>query len=509
MRRTDLTVGAESAMPEAAAQRAATAGAALRALAFSSMAQAGAKVLHLGLNVVASLALIRYLGPAGYGDYVFVFSFTALVGLLSDFGLSNVAVREMSRQPGAERAILGTAVGGRLGLAAFSWALAQALLFVMGVRADLKLAIAVTSLLFVTDALLSVVVLFQVRLAMQYEALVSLVIQALDTLLILWLISRSAGLLAIVAIPVCTTLIGIPLAWAIGRARFGMSLRFEIGRLPGLLTEALPVGLALLVAVTYLKLDSVLLALLRSPREVGLYGAAYKPVEYLLLASAVLINPMFPLLSRWRLDRERFQALYRRGSEALLAFVLPIPVVLTFVATPLLLTVYTPPFAPAAVPMRILSVALVFMVVNSWQGFVLLSRGRQRVTLAYDAAGLVLNVILNLALIRLWGYLGAAVAALLTSIFIAGCAVSAVARVLGATADYARLPRVVLSNVALAATFWLLALAGAPWWVALPIAGLGYPAWLLLFQVTNLAELRLLLPNRESPGGAAPALETS
>jgi len=48
----------------------------VRAVAMSVTVQFVAKVLLLVLNALASVAVIRYLGPHGYGDYVFAFSFS-------------------------------------------------------------------------------------------------------------------------------------------------------------------------------------------------------------------------------------------------------------------------------------------------------------------------------------------------------------------------------------------------------------------------------------------------
>jgi hypothetical protein len=68
------------------------------------------------------------------------------------------------------------------------------------------------------------------------------------------------------------------------------------------------------------------LASFRPSREIGLYGSAYQPIEYAFLATAVVINVAFPLLSQsWGTDHERFVRLYRRGSEVLLGAMLLAP----------------------------------------------------------------------------------------------------------------------------------------------------------------------------------------
>jgi len=469
------------------------AGAMVRAVTLSAGTQIAAKAVHLGLNVVASLALIRYFGPASYGDYVFVFSFATLLGLVSDMGIAKVAVRGMARDERQTPGLLGTTVVARLCLAAFAAVGAQLVLVAMGARPEIHAAVAIASLLFFTDALLSVAALFQVRIALQYDALVQIVIQTLDTLLILILIARSASLVAIVAAPVISAVVGVAVAIVLARARFDLRVSFDARRLAELLREAAPVGANLFVAVVYLKIDTILVSVMRGPEEVGYYGAAYKPIEYLLLASAVLVNTLFPLLARWhRADHGRFVTIYRRGTEILLVGAIPIAIILSFAAEPLVTAVYSEAFAPAAAALKILSVALVFMTFNAWQGFVLLAGGRQRVTLAYDAVALVLNVVLNLLLIRVIGFVGAAFAALLTGAFIGIVGTVAVSRLLSSTLDIARIRSVLLANALLAVSLAGLLLSGMHWLGAIALASLAYPVWLFLFSVVTTADLRLL-----------------
>jgi O-antigen/teichoic acid export membrane protein len=171
---------------------------------------------------------------------------------------------------------------------------------------------------------------------------------------------------------------------------------------------------------------------------------------------------------------------------------------LAFTADPLVRAVYGAEYAPAAGALELLAIAVVLMIFNAWQGFVLLAAGRQRVTLAYNSVGLVINVILNVILISTAGFIGAAVAALLTSIFITVASGLAGARLVGATLDRVRLPRVALANVLLAVQAWLLGLAGLEWSLVLPLAAVTYPAYLLALRVVTVDELRLAIPLRNS-----------
>jgi O-antigen/teichoic acid export membrane protein len=421
-----------------------------------------------------------------------VFSFSTIFGLLSDMGIAKIAVRDMSRDASSSRGVLGTTIAARLVLATLGFLLAQVVLLAMGTRMDLRAAAAVVSLLYVNEAIMSMTAVFQVRLAMQYAALNTVINQSVQTILIFWLISQQASMLQLVAVPLLAGGLEVGLTFLIVRRRFKARLGLDLRRLPSLVAEAWPIGLGALLGAAFLKVDSIILGIMTTPGDVGMYGAAYKPIEYLFLASAVIIQPMFPLLARWQaVDTRRFQAMHRRGAQVLMAIALPIPVVLFFVAEPLLL--------------RILSFMLVLMVVTLWQDFTLIAGGKQRVTLIYDFAGLALHVVVAVVLIGQIGYIGAAFAATVTSLFVTTCATVSAARLVSARLDFRSFYGVVVANLGLAGAFWLLLAIGVPWLSGMVLAGLCYAGFLLLFRVTSLAELRLLLPS--APLREQPAME--
>lgn len=476
------------------------------AVSVSTAAQLGGRGVHFVLNVIAGLALIRYFGPAGYGDYAFVLTYATLFGLLSDFGLAKIAVRDMSRTASAAGSVLGTAIAARVVLAIVAAILAQVALSILGIRGDLRPLIGVASLLFLIEAVLSLAAVFQIRLAMQYEALVTIAIQVVDTAIILALIRMHASLIWLVAAPVISGVVGIALAVWLVRRRFPIQLSIDVSKLRQLLVDAAPVGLTTVIVVLYVKTDAVILGLLATPSDVGLFAAAYKPIEYALLALMLPINVLFPLLSRWSSTEPRlFRLLYWRGADALLALTLPVVVVAVLAAEPITVALYAPEFAAAATPLRLLACALPLMVLSAWQGFALLSGGHQRVTVAYDAVALLVNVAANLILIPRLGYLGAAFAALGTSVLVAACAWTFAARrldVRGGT--HLRLGRVLLANAVLAAML-VGGSALTSIWIALPVALLLYPCWLLAFGVVSRAEVGMLMPARR-PAHVAEAL---
>lgn len=440
-----------------------------RATVLSTVSQLGAKLVHLVLNVVSTLAVIRYLAPEGYGTYVLVLTVTTVAGVVADFGLPKLAVREAVRPDSDASEVIGTIAGLRLGLALGASLGIQLALLAFGQGPAAHLAGAVASLVVVGDAVLGVVVVvFQIHLAQHLEAAIRVASEAVETGLVLVLIAAGAGLPALFAAPAVGVLLGTVLALWVGRRRFGLRPRFATARLRGLVREALPLGPGLLVGVLYLKLDSIVVAVLRPSADLGLYGSACQPIEYVFLASAVVINVLFPLLARCYASgqHDRFAAIYRRGSELLFALAVAVPVVMLSTAVGLVELAYGPAYAAAAGPMRWLALALVPMTINGWQALVLLTGGHQRVTLAYNLVALGLAVPLDVLLVWAAGIDGAGMAAALGGLFVLCCSTTAVRRRLGVQLPAGRMVLIAVAGGVAALTGWAAQRAGAPWALA-------------------------------------------
>jgi O-antigen/teichoic acid export membrane protein len=250
----------------------------------------------------------------------------------------------------------------------------------------------------------------------------------------------------------------------------------------------------------------VVLGAMRPAHDVGIYGAAYQPIEYLVLGSAILVNVLFPLLASWNeTDHDRFVSLYRRGTDALAAATLAVPVLAVLVGPPVVDAVLEPRYGPSARVLLLLSVALVFIVAHTWQAFVLLAAGQQRVMLGAMSVALALNIVLDVALISAFGSTGAALATLATSAAVCWWMTGATTRLAGASVDAGSLCRVAAAAMAMAVAGWLALLAGLAWPLVAAAALAVYVVALRRLGVADPVALRsLLAPTPARANATAP-----
>jgi O-antigen/teichoic acid export membrane protein len=453
-----------------------------RAVVVSTTTQLIARSFDLIVNVTASLLILRHLGPNRYGDFVVVISIIGLAGLLSEFGLPKLAVREVARDPSERNSLVGTVIWLRLGLSVVAMAVAQIVLVALHADATVRVATLIAGTQFVGEAIMSVVVVFHVALKQQYEAFVRLVANVVKLGVVVALVATHSGVVLLVAATTSNALVAAALAWILAHRRFGLR------------PASLPIGPAMMIGVLYLKLDALMVAALGTRGDVGVYGAAYQPIEYLFLASAIVIQVIFPLLARARRrDPIAFTRMYRRGTDLVLTAVAPVAVVLFISAHDLVRAAYRDDYRGSAGPMMLLAVALVLMAVNVWQGLVLLAADRQGANLVYLSAAVVLNVVLDIFFVPWLGPSGAALGTLVSATFLVVCSTAAVARLAGATLAVSSVLRVVAANAVVAVAIGGLRLLGLHWVLSAVIGGLVYVPALGLCGVFDRAELRAVL----------------
>ncbi len=254
------------------------------------------------------------------------------------------------------------------------------------------------------------------------------------------------------------------------------------------------------------KLDSFMLAILRSRREVGLYGAAYAPIEYLGLAALALVTVLLPLLGRYAAtDKSRFLGVYRLGTEALLAFILPIAVIVAFLAPAAVTFVYSDRYAGAATPMRLLAVGLVMMTFCAWYATVLLAVGKEQLILRYNTIMLCVGLCAHVLLISLLGATGAALGTILVGAVTACWAWTLVRRFTHVSIHRTRVLRVVAASGVIALIASSLLFVGVGVWIAVGIGALAYLPALMFLRVAPRDLVSVLTAHADNSVSAAGA----
>ena len=390
----------------------------LRRYAINSTWMLAEKAASLAVGVVTTALVARYLGPTDFGILSYAIALSTLIALIGDFGLQGVVVREIIRDPERLEISLGTTLA--LKLSGYSIALAllwaiSLLSFTPGATEGKVIMIVSISLPF--HAVLDVVQSwFLSQVEARYVTVARLLGLAVSAVYRLMMVVSSAALIMFAwARPLMSGAVAITITWLYtrhGRIRM-QSWKFSKTRAKFLLEQSWAAFVGYLFANLYIRVDQIMLRWLVDSQEVALYSVSASKFQALSFLPVALVGSIFPRLVSLRdEDTNMYRVRLQQCFDLLAAVGLAFALALTVTATPLIALLYGEAYAGSS---RIL-------IVHSWLlpfAFVRVLFGRwihiekcPMLSLKTQSIGVVINIGLNVFLIRNYGAYGAAIATL-------------------------------------------------------------------------------------------------
>lgn len=445
------------------------------------------------LSVALVLGISRWLGTEGLGRYTLVVTFHTFFTTVGPFGLDAFLMREGAREPETFPDMLGHAilVGTALSFALMPImvGLGWALHYDAGTRvamALMSLAILPTTLLTYFDAV------FVARERAEYIAAGAFADVVIRVGLGLWVLAAGYGVAAVVATFIAGQTCAAMLSFLLMK-RAGVTLRWRLQRQFVMrLLKTGPTFVAIAVFATiYWRIDVLMLSLMGTLSDVGLYGASYRMMEIAKVLPQSICLALYPAVSHAAAYQP--EKLRRLGADTLRflwLMTLPIAVGVTILAREILLFTVGKDFLPATNVLYVLIWTIVPYAVTRYYAFVLVAANRQRVDLWLNVVMAMVNVLLNLVLIPRYGALGAAIATLISvAMFAAGQCLYMVWYLPDHLAALPPLSRPMLASVVMAAFAWVF--RGLPVLVVIAVAAVVYFVILLVSRYFVAEELRV------------------
>ncbi len=373
--------------------------------------------LTLGLFVASWTA--RYLGPENFGLLNYALSLSTIFASIAPLGLEGIAVREIIWNRAQAGSYIGTAIALRSACALVCSV--GSILLVAALRAGDSIALLLVSIL-------SVGMLGQ---SLEYAELLFRADNKMPQLVI----PRLGLFFVLTGVKVLLVLRGMSVQWfalltaieqiAGGGLTFvllrryapGMQLSVAWSRGKQLLRECWPLALMVISIVIYMKAGQLVIGGLLGDRALGLYSAAIKIPESAYFLPTALASSLLPsLLARLKAGRDAYEVavlLYMRISVCI---GLGICVPLTLGSTLIVRLLFAREYVESAAPMALYSWTLPFIFLGVARTQCLLNDRKNALTLIFSVVGLVSNLVLNFALIPLWGIMGAATATVVSQV---------------------------------------------------------------------------------------------
>ncbi len=389
-------------------------------VAVNASALAAGRVAAAGLGVVSVGISSRYLGLGGYGQLATAVAFAALVGLVADIGVWNIGVREIAKRPEDTQRIISGLVTAGLALslgAAIVGAIAAFAIYPGHGDELIRRAILLLLVTLPLAAPYGAASAYFIARQQPYMGMLSSVVASVVTVAALVLATAfdwgfTGVVLAYVSAGVVQGLLMIVLA----RRRVSLRPTSDLTLSRQLLTWALPLGGAMFVHGIYWRIDIVLLSVLASHVEVGLYGLVYRMVDALVTLPGFVTITLLPELARLTEQRARFDQIIDKALAVVQIGALAVFVPFVLFAEEITRLVGGSDFARAAPVLRLLMVGVALTYLGSIFAQAIFALNGQGKLFKLSVVLLPANVALNLALIPAWGASGAALAFALTEV---------------------------------------------------------------------------------------------
>lgn len=375
------------------------------------------KIVNILSGLFVGILVARYLGPKDYGLMNYVISYVTLFSVLSNFGMDNIEIRELSKPNSSRDLILGTAFRLRLYFSAVT-----------------ILIIFITLLLFESDK-------FTYYLVLIYSS--SLI---LGTLNVIRNYFTSIVLNEyVVKTEITRTLVGalikivllyfdFPVFWFIAASAFDffliasgylISYKNKVGRIFNwnydkliaklLIKESFPLLLSGTAIIIYQKIDQVMIGNMIDNVAVGQFAVASKITELAIFIPMVIAQTVTPLLVKAHQENlELYEKNRLRFMDMMIWIGFGMSVALFITAGPAIKLLFGAKYYDAIPVLQIMAWKTFFVSLFAVSGQLIIIENIQKFAALRNIAGCFISIILNFVLIPRFGIIGSAVATILT-----------------------------------------------------------------------------------------------
>jgi O-antigen/teichoic acid export membrane protein len=382
-----------------------------RKIAHNTGIQIIGKVISTLLGLLGIGLMTRYLGTEQFGWYITAITFLQFIGILIDFGLIPVTAQMLGEEVYEEKILLDNLLGFRLVTAVVFLALAPFIALFFPYPPLVKMAIAMSTISFVSIAINQVFMgYFQKKLTMYIHAIAENIGRIVLIIGLYLVMTQGQGFLWVMVAVIASNL-AFTAALIIGAARqTKLGLRFDLPIWKAITIKMWPVATAVIFNVIYLKGDTIVLSIYGSQSDVGLYGAAYRVVDIVSQLAMMVMGVLLPLMAAaWATGKkEVLQHHVQQGFDAMMLFAVPVTIGVYVLATPIITLVAGPNFIEAGIPLTLLAIAIFGVFVGAIFGHIAVAIDKQKETLPIYVTNAIITLIGYVIVIPRYGMTGAA-----------------------------------------------------------------------------------------------------
>ena len=370
----------------------------------------GERVLRMAVSLFVGIYVARYLGPERFGLLSYANSYVGIFTAIAILGLDGIVVRELVKSPDQRDTLLGTSFLLKVVGTLLMWVLILATLFFSNndPLTSALIAIIAFGVLFQTFNVIDYN--FQAEVKLKYvvhSQIVQLIVSSITKLV---LILKGLPLVWFAAVySLDAIILAVGLAYAYSRNSGSIKKwKWNAKVALALLLDSWPLMFAYMSYLIYAKIDRIMIKEMLDEHNVGIYSAAYILYEAPLFISLMIAKSVYPILVQYYQDnKNKFFQLYSTLSSymTLLSYLI---VLFIFIFHEILIQItFGESFEESSKILMLLSFGMIPIFNAFLRSSYITISGNQKIILYTTLFSAMLNIVLNLLLIKAYGVIGA------------------------------------------------------------------------------------------------------
>lgn len=380
----------------------------------------GEKILRMFVGLFVGIWVARYLGPDQFGLLSYAQSFVFLFTAIATLGLDSIVIRELVKDESQRNVLLGTAFAlkliGSICILPILWVAVQ---FTSNDSyTNLLIFIIASGTIFQSFNVIDFY--YQSTVRSKYVAFANTITLGLSSIIKIVLILNHASLTAFAIVGVFDSVI-----LAIGLIYFYLTKtkysiknwKFDRDVAKRLLSDSWPLIISSVMISLYMRIDQIMIKEMMDNSAVGQYAAAVRISEAWYFIPMAICNSVFPAIVNAKkisedLYYQRLQKLYTIMVWIGVAVALPV----TFLSNLLVNLLYGIAYDQASSILILHIWTGIFIGLSVSSGLWFIAEGLSKMAMSRNFIGAIINIFLNIILIKPFGLLGAAIATLISHI---------------------------------------------------------------------------------------------
>lgn len=384
----------------------------------------GEKVIRLFLAIFVTALVARYLGPEQFGMMSYAFAFVSLFVVFEKLGLDSIVVRNIVNNPEKKAEYLGSTL--ILRFVGSSALLVFSMIGIMLLRPGetiIYVFVAIVAISYLFKSFETIDLWFQSQVKSKFTAQSQIVAFLIISALKVLFVFTQQPLIAFVLMFLLDSIIAATLLVFFYQKRGPVPIlkwkaRFET--MKELLKDSWPLILSGVAIAIYMRIDQIMIGSMLGDTELGVYSVAVKLSEAWYFLPMIITASVFPAILKAKkkskeLYLERMQKLY----DAFTWFTIPIAIIVALLSSYIIGILFGDEFIQASLVLSILIFSGVFTFLGVASSKYLISENLTKISFYRTVLGLIINILLNVMLIPVYGIIGAAIATLVSYAFAA------------------------------------------------------------------------------------------